>query len=80
MTPTVWPEAMLLMLVDQIADLELLAMTMLPLLDMVSRDDCGLEIGESLFATQTGVFFEILLYHMPMYQYVELSVAHKGNF
>jgi hypothetical protein len=80
MTPTVvWPEAMLVTLVDQIVDLELSAMTMFPSLDIVRRDDSGLETGESLFATHTGVLIEILLYHMPMYQYVELPVEHQGN-
>jgi hypothetical protein len=78
-TPTVWLEAMLVMLVDQIAELELSIRTMLPSLDMVRRADSGLETGESLFATQTGVRFEILLYHMPTYQYDELSVAHQRN-
>jgi hypothetical protein len=76
MTPTV-DEVMVFRLVDQTADLESSIRTILPSVDMVRRDDFGLETGESLFATHTGTCSDILLYHMPMYQRPELSVAHQ---
>ena len=76
MTPTV-EEVMAVKLVDQTADPESSRRTILPSVAMVRRDDSGLETGESLFATQTDTWPGILLYHMPMYQRPELSVAHK---
>jgi hypothetical protein len=66
-------------LVDQTADLESSSRTILPSVDMVRRDVSGFETGESLFATHTGTCPGISLYHMPMYQRRELSVAHQNE-
>ncbi|KAF2953537.1 hypothetical protein DAI22_01g415300 [Oryza sativa Japonica Group] len=59
MTPTVELEVKLEMFVDQIAVVELSSNTMLPSVAMVSCEVSGFEIGEPLFATQTGVCLEI---------------------
>ena len=59
--------AVIVVLLDQTADLDLLRRTKLPSVQIVNTDEAGLEIGVSLLAIHTGVTFCTLLYHIAIY-------------
>ena len=59
--------AVIVVLLDQTADLDLLRRTKLPSVQIVNTDEAGLEIGVSLLAIHTGATFGTLLYHIARY-------------
>ena len=78
MTPTVELEIFLVMFVAHIGDSRRSSKTMFPSSDIVSFDEFKSEIGFPRLAIQTGVCFEILLYHMARY-HLSGAVTSEGK-